>query len=69
MKVIIIGGDAAGMSAASKLRRVQKNCDIIIYERHLSLLRRLWSTLFCNFSGNAKDDLIQRTKEEFEKQA
>ncbi|MBW3469714.1 CoA-disulfide reductase [Arthrospiribacter ruber] len=32
-KVIIIGGDAAGMSAASKIRRVHKNWKITVYER------------------------------------
>ena len=37
MKVIIIGGDAAGMSAASKLKRVQKDCDVTIYEKGLYL--------------------------------
>lgn len=33
MKVIIIGGIAAGMSAAAKLRRVDKEAEIIVYEK------------------------------------
>ena len=33
MKVIIIGGVAAGMSAASKLRRENREAEIVVYER------------------------------------
>ncbi len=33
MKVIIIGGVAAGMSAAAKLKRVDKDADIVVYEK------------------------------------
>lgn len=33
MKVVIIGGVAAGMSAASKLRRMDKNAEIVVYEK------------------------------------
>lgn len=33
MKVIIVGGNAAGMSAAAKLRRSDKNADIKVYEK------------------------------------
>ena len=38
MKVIIIGGIAAGMSAAAKLKRTCKDAEIIVYERssHIS---------------------------------
>ena len=32
-KLVIIGGDAAGMSAASKVRRVQPNKEIVVFER------------------------------------
>ncbi|MDD1780843.1 CoA-disulfide reductase [Enterovibrio sp. ZSDZ35] len=32
MKIIIIGGEAAGMSAAAKARRVNPNADITVYE-------------------------------------
>ena len=36
--VVIIGGDAAGMSAASKIKRERKEADVIVYERgeHIS---------------------------------
>lgn len=68
MKVIIIGGDAAGMSAASKLRRVNKNCDIIIYEKGNYLSYAACGLpYFVTSPAIEKDDLIQRTKEEFEK--
>lgn len=38
MKVIIIGGIAAGMSAAAKLKRTQKDAQVIVYEKspHIS---------------------------------
>ncbi len=32
LKIIIIGGEAAGMSAAAKARRMHKDADIIVYE-------------------------------------
>ncbi|MGK2907217.1 MAG: FAD-dependent oxidoreductase [Desulfuromonadales bacterium] len=32
-RIVIIGGDAAGMSAASKIRRVEPNRDILVLER------------------------------------
>nr|WP_269808764.1 FAD-dependent oxidoreductase [Enterovibrio nigricans] len=32
MKIIIIGGEAAGMSAAAKARRVNPSADITVYE-------------------------------------
>lgn len=31
--VVIIGGDAAGMSAASQIRRLQPETDITVFER------------------------------------
>lgn len=67
MKVIIIGGDAAGMSAASKLKRVQKDCDITIYEKGSYLSYAACGLPYYLTSPDInKDDLIQRTKEEFE---
>ncbi len=33
MRVIIIGGVAAGMSAAAKLRRVDKDAEVVVYEK------------------------------------
>lgn len=68
MKVIIIGGDAAGMSAASKLRRIQKDCDIVVYEKGSYLSYAACGLpYFVTSEAIEKDGLIQRTKEEFEK--
>lgn len=33
MRVIIIGGTAAGMSAAAKLRRIDKTAEVVVYEK------------------------------------
>lgn len=33
MKLVIIGGDAAGMSAASQAKRQQKDADVIVFEK------------------------------------
>jgi NADPH-dependent 2,4-dienoyl-CoA reductase/sulfur reductase-like enzyme len=32
-KLVIIGGDAAGMTAASKIRRLQPDREIVVFER------------------------------------
>lgn len=32
MRVIVIGGDAAGMSAASRVRKYSSDCEIVVYE-------------------------------------
>lgn len=67
MKTIIIGGVAAGMSAASKLRRLDKNVIINVYEKGSDL-----SYSGCGMpyyiGGVIQDEskLIARRKEEFE---
>ena len=33
MRVVIIGAVAAGMSAASKLKRIQPNYEVVVYEK------------------------------------
>ena len=32
MRILIIGGEAAGMSAAAKARRLATDADIVVYE-------------------------------------
>ena len=32
MRIIIVGGIAAGMSAAAKLRRTDRDAEIVVYE-------------------------------------
>lgn len=67
MKIIIIGGVAAGMSAAAKARRMDKTAEIIVYEKDNDL-----SYAACGLpyyiAGIAEDynELIIRTKEQFE---
>ncbi len=38
MKIVIIGGVAAGMSAAAKARRVNKEAEIIVFEMALCFI-------------------------------
>ncbi|MCL4325920.1 MAG: FAD-dependent oxidoreductase [Candidatus Thermoplasmatota archaeon] len=33
MKIVVIGGDAAGMSAASKAKRINKSAEVIVFEK------------------------------------
>ena len=33
MKVVIIGGVAAGMSAAAKLKRIKPDYEVVVYEK------------------------------------
>lgn len=67
MKVIIIGGVAAGMSAASKLkRRLGDQVDIVVYEKGGDVSYGACGIPFY-ISGHVKQgkDLIARTAEEF----
>ncbi|MEK6452945.1 CoA-disulfide reductase [Caldifermentibacillus hisashii] len=68
MKLIVIGGVAAGMSAASKLKRVNKGAEIVVYERG-SFLSYGACGLPYYVSGENDDykKMIARTKEQFEK--
>ncbi|MDT8337545.1 MAG: CoA-disulfide reductase [Candidatus Izemoplasmatales bacterium] len=66
MKVVIIGGVAAGMSAASKLKRLDNQANIIVYEKGKDL-----SYSGCGmpyYLGDIVTDeqkLVARTKEDF----
>ncbi len=69
MKVCIIGGNAAGMTAAAKLRRLDKHDEIIVYEKGTDI-----SYSGCGMPyvlGDIVDDpkkLIARTVSDFDKQ-
>src|SRR6056297_3131283 len=68
MKVIVIGGVAAGMSAASKLKRKDSSVEIIVYEKGVHLSYGACGLPY--YVGDLNDDykkLILRTKEDFEK--
>jgi len=67
MRIIIVGGVAAGMSAAAKARRMDRDADIVVYE-----ITEEVSFGACGlpyFVGNFfedPNDMIARTKEQFE---
>lgn len=67
MKLLVIGGVAAGMSAASKLKRINKDAEIVVYEKG-----RFLSYGACGlpyYVSGENDDytkMIARTKEQFE---
>jgi len=68
MKVVVIGGVAAGMSAASKLKREDNNAEIVVYEKGVHLSYGACGLPY--YVGDLNDDykkLILRTKEDFEK--
>ena len=66
MRVVVIGGVAAGMSAASKLRRTDPDAEIIVYERGSFLSYGACGLPY--YIGGWNDDpqkLIARTPEKF----
>lgn len=67
MKLVVIGGVAAGMSAASKLKRVNKDAHVVVYEKGNFLSYGACGLPY--FVSGENDDykkLIARTKEHFE---
>ncbi|NLD33427.1 MAG: CoA-disulfide reductase [Clostridiales bacterium] len=69
MKAIIIGGVAAGMSAASKLKRTMPDAQVLVYERGSFLSYGACGIPY--FVGGVNDNpdlLIARSREAFEKQ-
>lgn len=68
MRVIIIGGVAAGMSAASKITRMDKSAEIVVYEKGGFLSYGACGLPY--YVGDFNDDyrrMIARTREQFEK--
>ncbi len=65
-KLVVIGGDAAGMSAASKVRRAQPEREIVVFERgkHTSYAA-CGMPYFIAGQVEDSDDLIARTPEAF----
>jgi len=67
MKVVIIGGDAAGMSAAAKLRRLNKAAEIRVYEKGNYLSYSSCGLPYsAAYEERSIDKLIQRTPADFE---
>lgn len=66
MKVIIVGGVAAGMSAASKIKRLDKSTEVIVYEKGGFLSYGACGLPY--YVGGFNDDhtkMIARTQEQF----
>lgn len=67
MKVIVIGGVASGMSASSKIKRMDKSAEVVVYEKGGFLSYGACGLPY--FVGGFNDDyrkMIARTKEQFE---
>ena len=67
-KLVVVGGDAAGMSAASQARRLDENLEIVAFERgeHVSYSACGEPYYIGGLVGDL-DDLVARTPEEFAK--
>ncbi|MDF2842248.1 MAG: FAD-dependent pyridine nucleotide-disulfide oxidoreductase [Herbinix sp.] len=66
MRIIIIGGVAAGMSAASKIARMDKTCEVVVYEKGGFLSYGACGLPY--YVGDYNDDyrrMIARTQEKF----
>ena len=67
MKTIIIGGVAAGMSAASKLKRLDPKRDIVVYEKgHDLSYGACGMPYFLSNIIEKEASLVARTKDQFE---
>lgn len=65
-KIIVIGGDAAGMSAASKIRREQPDFEIIVFEKSaFTSYSACGIPYFISGKVEVLEELIVRTPEEF----
>lgn len=65
-KLVIIGGDAAGMSAASKFRREQPDFEVIVFEKSLyTSYSACGIPYFISGEVANLDELIVRSPEEF----
>lgn len=67
MKLIVIGGVAAGMSAASKLKRMKSEAQIVVYEKgaHVSY-GACGLPYYVSGENDDHTKMIARTKEQFE---
>lgn len=68
-KLVVIGGDAAGMTAAAKVRRIQEDWDIIVFERspHTSY-SACGIPYFIGGQVESEVDLIVRSPEKFKEE-
>jgi len=67
MKYVIIGGDAAGMSAATQIRRLNKEAEIVVYEKGETLsYAQCGLPYYVAGVVPTSQELVARTKEQFE---
>jgi len=65
-RLVVIGGDAAGMSAASQARRRQRHLDIVVLEKgHFTSYSACGIPYLVSGEIKEVDDLVARTPEEF----
>jgi len=66
--LVIIGGDAAGMSAASKVRRVHPDKEIIVFEKsNYTSYSACGIPYYISGTVESVDELIRRSPDEFRK--
>lgn len=67
MKLIVIGGVAAGMSAASKLKRINQDAEVVVYEKgNVLSYGACGLPYFVSGENDDLEKLIARPKEHFE---
>ena len=65
-KILVIGGDAAGMSAASKIRREQPDFEIIVFEKsNFTSYSACGIPYFISGKVETIEELIVRSPSEF----
>ena len=68
MKVVIIGGIAAGMSAAAKFKRLSPNDDVVVYEKgDIVSFGACGLPYYVGGFFEDSNEMIARTAEEFRK--
>ena len=67
MKLVVIGGVAAGMSAASKLKRINQDAEVVVYEKgNVLSYGACGLPYFVSGENDDPEKLIARPKEHFE---
>ena len=66
MKVVIVGGGAGGISTASNLRKIDKDCEIVVLTRDDKVAYSPCAIPYV-LSGTIKsfDDIVMRTPEDY----
>ncbi|HLH32733.1 MAG TPA: FAD-dependent oxidoreductase [Terriglobia bacterium] len=68
MKILVIGGNAAGLSAASRAKRIDPRLDVTVLEKGPSISYSTCGIPYFLAKMVAADDLISYTPESFEKE-